>query len=330
MVSPQTQDWITDLLKPPPPLPVTNAEGLRTACFGGFRCLLDDQPAAKARKKEWGRLIVNPHCFLSRDRSIRMPFLDTSSATVWVSDPATGAILPFSLGPRFRHLVSSLNPGNPEPAGLGWQDRFVLKMAGVLVEPNYAERRRRNYERVVKRSGTLFRECGYVPLQGLIHPFHLAALRSYYRELIRSGNLEVGDPQCRGRYGAHNETIARFFHHQLTAVVSDIAGEPTMPSYVYFASYQPGARLSKHTDREQCEFSISLCVDFAPEPIGRTRWPLCLETRKGPVKIFQRLGEGLLYRGRELPHYRPRLPQNCTSTSLFFHYVRRDFTGPLN
>jgi hypothetical protein len=59
---------------------------------------------------------------------------------------------------------------------------------------------------------------------------------------------------------------------------------------VYMAAYQPGARLEKHTDREQCEFSITLCVDYSPEPSLATPWPLHLDTPRGTVSVYQALG----------------------------------------
>jgi hypothetical protein len=306
-----------------------------------FTCFLDAQPASLV-PRYWLRkrqvkavdqhLIVSPRCHFSRDNSIRMPFLDNSSPgeeIAWVLDTATGSVLPFWLGSTFRELLSHAQPGEPEPPGLSPKVRSVLAAARVLVEPQLDERRRREYGRMVKRCAAQFQKSGYAPLQELIHPFHLGALRTYYRQLVRDGDLHLGDAQTPGRYYAHNERIACFFHHQLAAVVGDIVGAPIKPSYVYVASYQPGARLLKHTDRPQCEYSISMCIDFTPEPRNRTRWPLCLETKGGTVKIFQGIGDALLYSGTELPHYRTPLPKDCTSTSIFFHYVHRDFDGPL-
>ena len=78
------------------------------------------------------------------------------------------------------------------------------------------------------------------------------------------------------------------------------------------------------------EFSISLCLDYWPEPRNETPWPLKLETDSGQVAIFQGIGDGLLYRGCELPHWRDRLPEGHMSTSIFFHYVPADFAGPLD
>jgi hypothetical protein len=103
------------------------------------------------------------------------------------------------------------------------------------------------------------------------------------------------------------------------------------PSYVYFASYQPGAALPRHVDREQCEFSISLLVDYEPDPDGPSGWPLCLENPSAPeagTAADLGVGDALVYRGRELIHYRDPLPAGHQSTSLFFHYVRPDYAGP--
>jgi hypothetical protein len=35
----------------------------------------------------------------------------------------------------------------------------------------------------------------------------------------------------------------------------------------------------------------------------------------------------VLYRGRQLVHYRDRLPDDHQSSSLFLHYLREDFVG---
>ncbi len=306
-----------------------------------FRCLLDEQPTEffpkrlLAKLKEAGRssrLILNPGCWFSRDGLVRAPFLDNFSRApglVWILDPATDALLPFWLGPAFLERLGDLQPGNPAPPALPRPVLSVLRCAQVLVSEDHKAERRRQWAETVAKCKAAFQQRGYVSLQGLLHPFHVAALRRYYRDLIAAGRFQLGDAQCADRYACHNESVARFFHHQLTTAISEVAGEPVQPSYVYVARYCNGAQLEKHVDREQCEFSVSLCLDFTPEPSGRSPWPLYLETQQGAVAIRQHIGEGLLYRGRQLPHHRRRLAKGCTSTSVFFHYVRRDFAGPL-
>jgi hypothetical protein len=142
--------------------------------------------------------------------------------------------------------------------------------------------------------------------------------------------MRLGDNQSERRYIAHNDSVARFFHEQLTGVVAQIAGRPLKPSYVYFSSYLGGSELEKHNDRPQCEYSISFCLDYSPEPYDHTPWPLHLNTKQEHITVYQAIGDGLLYRGRLFPHYRRPLYEGHTSSHLFFHYVDAGFDGPLD
>jgi hypothetical protein len=314
-----------------------------------FHCRLDDQPdhlvpERHFRSGPWEGLpdrplFLNHHCFLARDGKFPddvcadPALLDAfalQGEMIWIKDGETSALRPFWLGPGFSSLLHGLHPGDAAPSTLSPQAARILAVAEVLVPGDYDSIRARQWSETVSSCSTQFRQKGYAPIAGLIHPFLISALRRYYRNLIRTGKIDLGDGQSSLRYVAHNESVARFFHRQLAPAVSAIAGEPVKPSYVYMASYQPGAILKKHTDREQCEFSITLCVDYSPEPCRATPWPLHLHTRSSVVTVFQGLGDGLLYRGRELPHARDPLPDGHTSTSIFFHYVRAGFSGPLD
>jgi hypothetical protein len=256
----------------------------------------------------------------------------------WVRNPATGNLLPFWLGPQLASIARSLRQNEEVPAsasngmpnGVRTRALNVLAAAGILLPENQITQRQQERAERIAKASALFREKGYAPLGDLIHPFHIAALRRYYRYLIRSGAIHLGDGQSPRRYVAHNEPVAQFFHQDIAATLSAVAGESLKPSYVYMASYLSGASLKKHTDRAQCEFSITLCLDFSPEPVLETPWPICLDAPTGKVTAYQALGDGLAYRGTRLPHYRSALRQGQTSTSIFFHYVAADFSGPLD
>ncbi|HKS73129.1 MAG TPA: hypothetical protein VJQ82_08025, partial [Terriglobales bacterium] len=235
----------------------------------------------------------------------------------------TGSLQPFWLSVQLADAVERMKNGF-HPLDFPHPSMAALTMAGVLIPSSETK------ERSTAEGADQFRARGYVPVPGLIHPFHVAALRRYLRHKIRTGGMTLGDRQSPRRYVAHNDPVARFFHHQLAPAVALFAGEAVKPSYVYAASYQGGARLEKHTDREQCEFSLTFCLDYSPEPSLATGWPLVLHTDHGTVTVYQALGDALLYRGRALPHSRSTLKQGHTSTSIFFHYVRRDFDGSLD
>jgi hypothetical protein len=308
-----------------------------------FHCRLDDQPdhlvPARLLQPEYWEgssdrpLFVNPGCCFPAPAELAGADPTISFATpaeiIWIRDPGSDALQPFWLGAEFRSLLCGMQPGDPAPT-LSPQARHTLMMANVLVPDNYRSRRRKQWDEIVSVISPQFRSQGYAPVGHLIHPFHISALRRYYRHQLRTGKLHLGDTQSPLRYTAYNDSVARFFHLQLTAAVTAFAGEPVKPSYVYLASYQPGAILPKHTDREQCEFSVTLCLDYAPEPHRATPWPLHLHRQSGKVTVFQALGDALLYRGCQLPHSRDPLPEGHTSTSIFFHYVREGFKGSLD
>jgi len=311
-----------------------------------FYCLLDELPLhlipqrtlQTLRVRSDQSLFLNPKCVLHPASELPSGLLCQKEVLAafalrgtiaWVPDGMTGDLLPFWLGPEFEAIVRSMEQGSPAPTMLRDDTRAVLLAARIVLPSGEDSICAHERESGLQKATELFRARGYAPVSDLIHPFHIAALRRYYRYLIRTDAVRLGDKQSPRRYVAYNEPVARFFHQQIAKKVSVVAGEPVKPSYVYLASYLNGAELKKHTDRIQCEFSITLCLDFSPEPTLETPWPIELETPSGTVKVYQALGDGLAYRGTRLPHYRGVLGEGQTSTSIFFHYVSADFVGSL-
>ena len=286
-------------------------------------------------------LLVNPSFLYQAGRVppdpiVRCAFplngLRRSGPLAWVEDAGTGLWMPFWVRETWADMLSSLQAGLPAPTTLLPAVRHALATATILVPPDYVETRRMQWAQICQTTQAQFQAQGYALVPPLLHPLQLGALRRYYRALVAEGHLPLGDSQVAERYCLHSEAVASFFHPQLTRLVSRIAGEPVKPSYVYFASYRPGADLPRHVDRAQCEFSISFLADYTPEPDGPCAWPLCMEhprlpTGRGAADLS--IGEAVIYRGRELIHYRHPLPAGHQSTSLFFHYVRTNFTGNL-
>lgn len=197
-----------------------------------------------------------------------------------------------------------------------------------------------------------YQQDKYVVLRELLPFAQMTAMRRFYRQYVKQGFMPFDDTQSK-RFYQHNEPLARYFHQQLAQLMSIIIGEEVIPSYVYAASYINKADLTPHTDRAQCEFSISFQVDYQPEPENQlSPWGLFLtppdsladnslvyNSKEFPAKsesedkntaVYLASGDGLIYKGRELIHYRYPLTEGHQSTSLFFHYVPKDFEGFLN
>jgi hypothetical protein len=315
-----------------------------------FYCLLDDlplhlipagTPSARLffRQQQSEELRLNPlarvlpHGVTPEEIPVPTESLRNfalQGTTAWVQQPVTDALLPFWLGPRLEDAVAALQRGGHIPTTLPDEDRALLMTADIVSSEHQAKQDRERWHEAILTSAQMFHQRDYAPIRSLIHPFHVAALRRYFRHLVRCGRIRFGDEQSSRRYGVHNESVARFFHQQMAKTVSLIVGEPVIPSYVYAASYVSGAVLKKHIDRAQCEFSVTLCLDFSPEPRRETSWPIRLDSAYGTVAVYQALGDGLVYRGPHVPHYRDALPAGRSSTSIFFHYVPAGFAGSLD
>jgi hypothetical protein len=313
-----------------------------------FSCFLDeasalipvharqDDTTAKASPAE---LVVNPS-FRYAPRGEGPPEFGRRGPTmdgflrggplVWIEDAGTGVWIPLWARGEWAEALASLRAGESAPPTLPERIRASLAAADVLVRPGSEAERRQRWETVCAEARMQFQAQGYAIVRDLIDPAHLGALRRYYRELVGGGQLPRGDDQVAERYRLHSEPVAMFFHPQLALLTNRIAGEPVKPSYVYFACYPEGSALPRHTDRLQCEFSISLQVDYSPEPRGACGWPLVLEhpdLPNGRASVDLGLGDAVFYRGRQLAHSRDPLPAGHQSSSLFFHYVRADFVG---
>jgi hypothetical protein len=309
-----------------------------------YHCLLDEQPyyltpARCFAAPEPGPLIVSPYCWFSwlgplpPDRAARVVAAEKlypSPAIVWVEDPGTRALWPYWVGAEYAEYFNGLFPGYGLPRELPPHAVWVMSHAGILTTPGAEERRRCAWLETVRDKSSRFAR-GYTLVDRLVPAFQLGALRRYFRFHTRAGTYALGDEQVARRHYAHNDDAARFFHAQLAGAVSDIAGTPVRPSYTYLAAYESGAVLERHTDREQCEYSITLCVDATPEPEhDPCPWPIELVIEDGALRVWQRIGEGLVYRGRHLPHSRETLPEQHSFTALLLHYVDHDFAGSLS
>ena len=320
-------------------------------CRGhALSCFLDDTSELIPRQTELGSSIPSPEDDLVVSSSFRfaprdepppdirhqLPPMDgllRGHPLAWIEPPGPGIWVPLWAQGEWVQIFESLQAGQTAPGNLPLHTRRALVAAKVLVAPGQERSEAAQWQAVEQVAGTQFRVVGYAVVRGLIPPVHLGALRRYYRALVASGQLPQGDDQVAERHRLHSEPVGMFFHPQLTSLVSRLAGEPVKPSYLYFSSYPPGSALPRHVDRIQCEFSISLLVDYHPEPDGPCGWPLFLEHPERPHSAADAdlgLGDGLLYRGCELVHYRNPLPEGHHSSSIFFHYVREDFDGDLS
>jgi hypothetical protein len=178
---------------------------------------------------------------------------------------------------------------------------------------------------------THFEREGYAVLENLLPTGHVCELGRYFQALAAEGYLSCSEERGSRRYIAHNDAVANFWHDQLNERVSQLAGRRTKPSYSFVSLYLSGGDLFWHTDRPPCEYTITLLLDYAPlDADRRSPWALKLSGRDGTIhSLHQRIGEALIFKGRELRHGREMLPEGHRSASLLFHFVDEDYDGEL-
>ncbi len=300
-----------------------------------FSCFLDEVRPSPLRERT--ELIVNPSFHFQLGTTVPLPLLGRTRfrerflenfPLLWVEDAQARILLPFWVQRKQVSLFRQFVAGLPPPP-LSNELAGRLAEIAILESPIPFERRRCNGETFVKRASSRFTEQGYCELPSLIPLVYVAALARYYRTLIESGAWALGDEQVRLRHGWHNESVSRYFHHQFTDFVGRIAGEPVKPSYAYVSAYHEGAVLRPHVDRKQCVFTMSLAIEDV-DGSEKAAWPLWFQTHSGRVSLEQRAGDGVLFRGCDLPHWRDVPPAGRESTTLLFHYVPRDFIGVLD
>ncbi|MES2355328.1 MAG: 2OG-Fe(II) oxygenase [Pseudomonadota bacterium] len=176
-----------------------------------------------------------------------------------------------------------------------------------------------------------FAANGFTRVAGCVTPAALSALLSYYRSAFNNGKLgrSAGDAD---RFTAHNDAAGRVMQCALLKTVERIVGNPIKGSYTYASLYCGGTDLPVHKDRPQCQYTVSILMDHQPASAdGRSPWPIHLYVKSDvyPEEFFLALGDGFLFRGGEIAHGRPRLPENETCWVLLLHYVDADFEGAL-
>jgi prolyl 4-hydroxylase len=111
----------------------------------------------------------------------------------------------------------------------------------------------------------------------------LDLLKCYYRKTIGDKVFPLGDKQS-NRFKAHNEPMARFLQYEILPLIEKITSKKLKPTYTYLSSYVKDSELPAHTDRADCEYTVSFLVNKDAD------WPIYLHKVKQPVKYKGRHG----------------------------------------
>lgn len=89
-------------------------------------------------------------------------------------------------------------------------------------------------------------------------------------------------------------------------------------TYAFYRKYFKGQKLQKHTDRPECQISVTICLATSDD---NREWPIYLQNKEQQIiyKGSTKPGCGVIYKGCELVHWRDECEHKWVK-QIFSHY----------
>jgi hypothetical protein len=168
----------------------------------------------------------------------------------------------------------------------------------------------------------IYNKHGFLILRNFVPSFFAMYLREYFDTLKKNNKLEGGDSQVSLSQCVYGDPAFDTFMLLSTPMVSGAIGIELLPTYTYARIYYNDASLLPHTDREECEHSVSL---FLGGEFEKT-WPMWMmnkEIHKQPQMIALDPGDAVVYQGTKVHHWRDHF-EGTSHHQLFMHYVEKN------
>lgn len=181
---------------------------------------------------------------------------------------------------------------------------------------------------------TEFERDGYLVLKNVIDPLelqrpvpHQRGQLSYWGAKPDQFTYSPEENQVQGSLSTYKHPQYREHHVAVRKATEAAIGRKLYPTYYFDRFYWTGQELSKHTDRDACEISVTVHIGSSlSKP-----WPIWIKTPDGEERsLILQAGDGMIYKGCERPHWREAMPGNTQPGledwyhQIFFHYVLQD------
>ena len=171
------------------------------------------------------------------------------------------------------------------------------------------------YVRTAKR----FRERRYLLVKGILPQTILEYLKVYYAVLM-ANNRFCNDSECPSSLSLGGDAALDAVLEWIRPEVSRLVGFDLAPTYSYTRQYAKGEVLTRHTDRDACEISVTASIQIpkgAGPSVVHLKPPTLDETK---VEMFE--GDGCVYAGTEVEHWRERFRVGGY-IQLFLHFIAK-------
>ena len=130
------------------------------------------------------------------------------------------------------------------------------------------------------------------------------------------GLFPFGDIQCPKSFAYYGSLFTESLLLLLKPIVEEQIGVELYPTYSYMRIYYKDAILAKHTDRESCQYSVTICIKC--DPINP--WPISFNSNRDDISLALNQGDLCIYKGDELTHWREPCSYD-NHIQFFLHFV---------
>ncbi len=136
-------------------------------------------------------------------------------------------------------------------------------------------------------------------------------------------NPSISDTQSPNNHSRYADPAMETLLLKLQNTIEIYTNLNLFPTYSYYRVYRNGSYLSPHSDRESCEISATVCLNYSYSDKDYI-WPIFIEGRR----IVLKPGDLAIYKGIRLTHWRENFEGSDQDWHIqgFLHYVDQD--GP--
>ena len=163
---------------------------------------------------------------------------------------------------------------------------------------------------------TQFQDQGFQKVKGFIPSFFSTYLKNYFTLRVQNERWG-GDEQAPNSHCVYGDPAFDMVMAMSTEDIGRIVGKRLIPQYTYARIYKNGSDLKIHSDRPECQYSVTLSLGGDYEK----PWPIWIKDYAGKShEVPLDEGDIVVYHGTELEHWREKFEGNM-QYQLFMHYV---------
>jgi hypothetical protein len=167
-----------------------------------------------------------------------------------------------------------------------------------------------------------FNENGCVLVKGFLDLQAVDTVSRYMEYALKSKLMERTEDGVATSYSRYADPLTETILYNSKEHVEKITERKLHPTYSYSRVYMKSDALKPHVDRESCEISVTVHVATIGKP-----WHIWMKPKgSAPISFALEPGDAVVYKGREVVHWREKAVDTDLNAQFMLHYV--DQNGP--